>query len=202
VLEELGPWEGRYVPLGSLMDEVPEPSDRRPLGIAAEDAQISLEIDAPIALVHEVLTDFDQRFEWAVGMKDSVADSPINRVGGVHTCVFENFEVHVMTVDHQAAPDGFHYAESGESGGVTVVTDFQLRERDGVTLLMANQILGGRDKAKGGLAAVVQGLRGRVVLVLAKRGLARGLKQLKAYCERRHRDGSGAEEEVRAVAST
>jgi len=184
------------------MDEVPEPVDRRALGIAAEDAQIALEIDAPVTLVHEVLTDFDQRIEWAAGMKDSIGDTPINRVGGVHTCVFENFEVHVMTVDHQTAPDGFHYADSGESGGVTIVTDYHVREQDGLTLLVANQALGGRDAARKGLAAIVQRVRERVILFVARRGAARSLRQLKAYCERKHRESSRTEEDARVVAST
>ena len=147
------------------------------------------------------LTDFDQRIEWAAGMKDSIADTPINRVGGVHTCVFENFEVHVMTVDHQAASDGFHYAESGELLDVTIVTDYHLREQGSATLLMANLALGGRDAQKAGLAALARHVRERVILFLARRGSVRSLRQLKAYSERKHRESSRPEKEARAVAS-
>ncbi len=180
--DDFGEVGASYVPLGPLMGQVPEPLERPPLDVANADRIITTRIEAPAALVHEAIVDFPHRLQWTPGLRDSVADIPMNRVGASHTCVFDDFEVHLVTVDHQASENDYHYAESAEVAGLTFVTDFHLEERDGVTTLDVSQILGGDRPAKG-LRGLLHTLKARFLLWNGRRALARSIEGLRVYCE-------------------
>jgi hypothetical protein len=188
-IDEFGEVEMRYVPLDNLLDQVPEAPARRPLTVPPGAVSLAAEIAAPVGLVHDYVTDFRKRSEWTEGLRDTIGDDPINRVGGAHTCVFDDLEVHVVTVDHQATPEGYHYVESGDAGfGVTLVTDFRLEEQNGVTHLTVTLIPGSQGDRSRGLSRLWRAIRQRIFLWVARRGITRSLKNLKDQCERTHEE--------------
>ncbi len=186
---EFGEVDLRYVPLAALLDRVPEPPPRHPLTPPPGALTLSEVIDAPVELVHDFVTDLRKRAIWTEGLRDMVGNEPINRVGGAHTCVFENLEVHVVTVDHQATPAGFHYVESGDAGlGVTVVSDFRLTEQNGTTHLTATLVANQVEDPAGRLARLWAAIRKWVFLRSARQGISRSLRVLKSECEALARD--------------
>ncbi len=187
-LESFGKIQTEFIPFSPLRSQVPDaptPEENLP---GAGEPDTTITIDAPLLLVHDILTDNARKAEYARGVKEIKQEKPINRVSTSHTCVFEDFEVHFVTQHNQAQGKEIRYVERGvATQGVSFVTDYKLTEEDGRTRIAVRTIHAKEEDASGNvLARWLAIVKSAILFRLVKRNSQKGLAAFKEYVERLH----------------
>ncbi|MGB2957669.1 MAG: DUF2652 domain-containing protein [Bacteroidota bacterium] len=187
-LESFGKVPTEFVPLSPLRSQVPDAPtpEEYPLGAGEPDTTIT--VDAPLLLVHDILTDNARKAQYARGVKEIRQERPINRVHTSHTCVFEEFEVHFVTQHSQAQGKEVRYVERGDATqGVSFVTDYKLTEEDGRTRVAVRTIHVKEEVRSGNaLARWIANAKSTILFRLVKRNSRKGLQAFREYVERVH----------------
>ncbi len=136
VVENFGEVSTKYISLTPLRKLVPSPPGLEEIKVEGKPVDLSIDINAPILLVHGVLIDAESKPHWVVGIRDVKNVAPINRINTSHTCVFDDLEIHVVTRKNAVSGDEINYIERGEANiGVGIVSDYVLKEVNGSTHL-------------------------------------------------------------------
>lgn len=96
---------------------------------------IVVNIEAPLGLVHQLLTDNEKKLEFVPGIKEVRGDD-INRLNGTHTCIFDDLEIHFVTTENKMAKDIIEYSELADAGlGFKITTGYKLLAKGETTEL-------------------------------------------------------------------
>ncbi len=185
VFDNFGEIKTKYIPLTPLRNLVPAPAKLDKLSVGDGEVDLSINIRAPIMLVHQVLIDPKSKIHWVNGIQDVRNAEPINRINTSHTCVFDDLEIHVVTKNNKMKGDEIRYTERGEAGvGLSVITDFKLKEKNGSTKVSLRVILE-RTVVSGTLfKRMIEGLKKHRMTKVMIRGMKKNLVSLKRYCEK------------------
>ena len=143
-------------------------------------------INAPILLVHDSLTDSEAKLEYVPGLKAIKDRTPINRVNGHHTCVFDDLEIHFVTQSNEKKEQEINYVEEGEANiGFAFISDYRLLEKDGGTEIALN-IFPKKlyDERNSGIKKLLKNLKTRIILSKLEKTQKKNLPLFKKYCEK------------------
>lgn len=176
----------KYTSLIGLNGEIPSISEIKKPDIKITKPSAEIFIDAPILLVHEILTNHEEKINFVPGIKDLKSDSPINRVNASHTCVFEDLEIHFVTQVNDTSSDGIRYVEEGEASlGFGFISDYMLKEEGTGTKLSVRSF---PKVVKDENASLKKKVLGRIktglMLMKLKSISGKNLAILKSYCEK------------------
>jgi hypothetical protein len=108
----VGRLEFQYALLEEIKNNIPDSPPREDLAIALGDASFELDIAAPIKKVFELLTDLDNRVQWIPTLKRGEGDTPIERLGARHLCIFDEMTVEVTPQTCKINTNEIRYVES------------------------------------------------------------------------------------------
>ena len=113
----------------SLREKILKPvlSNKQKFHKEKPDAQI--EIKAPLMLVYELLTDINAKMDYVPDIKKVSWQSRINRVNSSHTCVFDDLEIHFVTLSNENKEKELSYIEEANlSIGIEYISDYRMEE--------------------------------------------------------------------------
>ena len=156
------------------------------LRVDGNPVDLSINIKAPVMLVHQVLIDAKSKIHWVAGIRDVRNAEPINRINTLHTCVFDDLEIHVVTKNNQITGDEIYYTERGNTSvGLTVITDFNLKEQNGLTHLALRVIPERRTGTSGNpFKKMIENMKKSLMTKVMIRSMKKNLVSLKEYCEK------------------
>jgi len=175
----------KYIPLTAIRKELPDVTKFKKAGYDYSNPDVTIFINAPILLVHELLTDFDAKLEYVPGLKKIKNDRPINRINASHTCVFDDLEIHFVTQFNETKEREISYIEEAEvSKGFAFVSDYKLKEEAEGTVLSV-KIFPGRDRSKSSfMKKIISRILRGLILSKVKKTAVKNLNNFKAFCER------------------
>jgi hypothetical protein len=169
--------EIKYVLLSEIRKEVPVLPKAKKHESANSEPDVAVFVNAPILLVHDALTDSEAKLEYVPGLKAIEDSTPINRVSGHHTCVFDDLEIHFVTQLNEMKEQEINYVEEGEvSIGFAFISDYRLLQKNGGTELSVNIF------PKKLYDEKVSGIK--KLLKKMKRNFKKNLHLFKNYCEK------------------
>lgn len=176
----------KYAELSSLREKIPEPmlSEKNKFYKEKPDAQV--EIEAPMMLVHELLTDIDAKLEYVPGIKKVTGSSKINRVNTSHTCVFDDLEIHFVTLSNENRRKEISYTEEADlSIGPGFISDYRMKETHLGTNLEV-RIFPKRKTInyKSALKEIINDFKEKIVLMRIKKVNKKNMVIFRDYCER------------------
>jgi len=178
--------EIKFALLSEIRKEVSELLKAKKHGSANSKPDALVFINAPILLVHEALTDIEAKLEYVPGLKSIKDSSPVNRVNGHHTCVFDDLEIHFVTQLNEKKDQEINYVEEGEANiGFAFISDYRLLEKNGGTELSVNIFLKKLyDERDSGIKKLLKNLKTRLILLKLKKTSKNNLPLIKNYCEK------------------
>jgi hypothetical protein len=187
-LESFGEVHTEFIPFSPLRLQVPDAPVRKDTPVETGVPDVTITIDAPLMLVHDILTDNARKIEYASGIKEIKQEAPINRVAASHTCVFENFEVHFVTQHNQKRGKEIRYVERGDATqGVRFITDYKLTEEGAKTRLDVRTIPAKEEEGPGNaVVRLIATVKSAILFRMLRGGSRKFLRELKAYVERIH----------------
>ena len=178
--------EIKYALLSEIRKEVPALPKAEKHGSANSEPDAAVFINAPILLVHEALTDSEAKLEYVPGLKAVEDSTPINRVRGHHTCVFDDLEIHFVTQSNEKKEQEINYVEEGEvSIGFAFISDYRMIEKNGGTELSLN-IFPKKlyDERISGIKKFLKNMKTKMILFKMKKNFKKNLLIFKNYCEK------------------
>jgi hypothetical protein len=170
---EFGEISTRYIPLTPLKKLVPAPLKLEETTISGNPVNLSIDINAPMLLVHQTLIDAESRLRWVNGLRSVKNADPITRISSSHTCIFDELEIELVTKRNVVNGDGIEYAERATTNiGFNFVSDYTLKARNGSTTLVLNIIPEEGSKNP------------QVMLENLSANFEKSLDLLKKYCEK------------------
>jgi hypothetical protein len=182
----------KYVPLTEVKKELPDVSKLKKTDFDYAHPDSSVFINAPLMLVHEILTDNDAKLEYVPGIKEVRNSHAVNRVNSSHTCVFEDLEVHFVTKFNKVREKEISYIEEGEvSIGVAFISDYKLKEEGKGTILSLKIFPGRVSKNSSLYKRVFYSIITKFALSKLKKGSRKNLELIRDFCEKTARERSG-----------
>ncbi len=166
-----------YAKIDHLRGEVREPQKAEDLSSLFNVAKsIELEVNAPMKLVHYILTDQSQKAYFVPGLKNIEYDSSINRIGSSHICEFDGDKLDIQTVQEVDANEDVVYIEKATSmnTGFVMLAYYELKKKgEDQTILSFRALTGERKLIPEPFATQVyeqsnQGLQGMKAYVESK----------------------------------
>ncbi len=183
-IENFGEVKTKFIDFNYFKSEIPKVREKPDIK-KMTDADFSIDIKAPLLLVHSVLIDANTKKEWIPEIKKIKGASDINRVNSTHTCVFENMEIHFVTEGIEKKEKELIYSERGEfETGLKFITDYKLEEKINFTKVSVKIFPGlsknAQEKKPQGFFA---NLRNKLILYKLKKSIKKSLNGLKQYTE-------------------
>jgi len=181
----------KYVTLTEFKKELPDISKIKIFDYDFTEPDGEIFIEAPILVVHELLTDLDAKTNYVPGLKEIKDKKPVNRINTSHTCVFDDLEIHFITKSNEVKDKEISYVEEGVAGaGIAFISDYKLKE-EGKGTLLSIKIFPGRVSSK---HPFFKKLYYKVITNFALAKLRKssigGLQMFKNYCEKIARERS------------
>jgi len=184
-IDQFGTVSTKYIDFKPLLELVPKFIEENQPKNYDRKPDIMIMIDAPILLVHELLTDVNAKYDFAPGIKKIVTDDKINRINSSHTCVFDNLEIHFVTKNNTVNNNKIAYSEEAElPQGFRFITDYRLQEIDGrteLTIFMFEPKLN-NEFSKTFFKKIKDYFFLKFIIINNKKGI----KLFKEYCEKIH----------------
>jgi Protein of unknown function (DUF2652) len=144
----LGDINYHYARLEKLRIEIKNPEKLEDFSSLFTVAQnLELEINAPLDLVHRILTDQSEKVNFVTGLKNLEYDSSINRIGSTHVCEFDEDKVDIRTLQEINNSDDVVYIEKATSlnTGFVMLTYYELKRlKKDVTSISFRALTGDR----------------------------------------------------------
>lgn len=176
----------KYTILSSFHKKVPELilHDKQKLNKEKPDTQIV--INASLLLVHELLTDVDAKMNYVPNIKNISSSSPINRIHSSHTCVFEDLEIHFVTLSNESKGKEMNYTEEAEfSIGAGFITDYRMKESPGGTSVEVRIFPKKRaHKNQSAFKKMISEFKEKMILFRIKSITKKNIVIFKNYCEK------------------
>ncbi len=143
----------------------------------------SLNINAPIKLVHGNLIDANTKSKWVPGLK-AVLDAPgITRINSSHTCVFDNIKIKFAAKDSAVKNNELFYSEKGElDSGLKFTTDYKLEALGSSTKLLF-KIYHAENSINSGKQNIFLRIKNKFLFGKLKKSIIKSLNNFKNYCE-------------------
>jgi len=181
----------KYVLLTEVKKEIPDISKLKKSDFDYANPDISIFIDAPILIVHELLTDHDAKLNYVPGLKEIKDKPPLNRINTSHTCVFDDLEIHFITQSSEVKEKEISYVEQGEASiGVAFISDYILKEEGKGTLLSLKIFPGRIGKNILFYKRVFYNIKTKIAISKLRKASAKNLDVFKVYCEKIFRERS------------
>ncbi|MBT8393046.1 MAG: DUF2652 domain-containing protein [Ignavibacteriaceae bacterium] len=176
----------KYTTLSSIRKNIPKPvlSDKQKFYKEKPDTQVN--IKASMLLVHELLTDIDAKMNYVPNLRNVSEASPINRVNSSHTCVFDDLEIHFVTLSNENKQNEINYTEEANlSLGAEYISDYRMKESQSGTNLDVRIFPKQKVKTDKSFAKkIVDDLKEKLVLIRVKNVTKKNIVLFKNYCER------------------
>jgi hypothetical protein len=136
--------------------------------------------------VHELLTDIDAKLEYVPNLKNVSGTSPINRVNSSHTCVFDDLEIHFVTLANENRKTEISYTEEANlSLGAEYISDYRLKEFPQGTNLEVRIFPKQKVKTQiSFLKGLIDDVKKKFILMRIKSITKKNIVVFKDYCER------------------
>jgi len=175
----------KYVPLTEVKKELPDTSKLKRYNLDYTNPDTTISINAPLMLVHELLTDNNAKLDYVPGIKDVKNSHPVNRVNSSHTCVFDNLEVHFVTKFNEVKEKEIIYTEEGEASvGVVFISDYKLKEEGEGTILSIKTFPGRVSKNLSIYKRVFKTIMTKLAISRLRKTNEKNHKIFKDYCEK------------------
>jgi len=175
----------QYVPLTEVKKELPDVSKINKSEFDYANPDSSIFIDAPLMLVHEILTDNNAKLEYVPGLKEVKNSHAVNRVNSSHTCVFDDLEIHFVTKFNQVREKEISYLEEGEASiGVAFISDYKLKEKGEGTILSLKIFPGRMSKNFPFYKRILFIIMKKYAISRLRKGSVKNLEIIKSYCEK------------------
>ena len=176
----------KYTLLSKIRKAVPAlPKAKRHNSINSK-PDVEIFINTPILNVHDALIDSEAKLEYVPGLKAIKDSSPVNRVNGHHTCVFDDLEIHFVTQSNDKKGQEINYVEEGEASiGFAFISDYRLLEKnEGTELSLKIFPKKLYDERDSGIKKLLKNLKTRIILLKLKKTQKKNLPFFKNYCEK------------------
>lgn len=179
---EFGKIQLKYIDYSPLLNKIPELVKKNKPKSFKRKPEMLVTINAPMLLVHKILTDIESKYEYAPKIKKIVTEDKINRINSSHTCVFDNQEIHFVTKNNSIDDKQIAYSEEAQlKKGFKFLTDYRLQEKNGRTelsvyIFKAKHL---HNSSDGGLNRLKEYLFLKLIIL----GSKRGIRFFKNYCE-------------------
>jgi len=175
----------KYVPLTEVKKELPDVSKLKRTDLDYANPDTSIFIDAPILLVHELLTDQDAKLNYVPGLKEIKDNAPVNRINTSHTCVFDDLEIHFVTLSNEVKEKEISYIEQGEASiGVAFISDYKLKEEGKGTILSLKIFPGRISKNNSFYKRVFHIIMTKLAIFKLRNASSKNLEVFKTFCEK------------------
>jgi hypothetical protein len=175
----------QYTPLVKIREEVPDVSDNYRSSFHIKKPDATIYIEAPIALVHEILIDNDAKLNYGTGIKEIRSDSQINRVNSSHTCVLEDFEIDFVTKASEVKNKEIYFAEEGQmSIGVAFISINRLEEERKGTKVSVKILPAKFTGQLPFIKKLISRLFSRLIIFKLRKSSKENLRAFTAYCEK------------------
>ncbi len=175
----------KYVPLTEVKKELPDVSKLKRTDLDYTNPDTSIFIDAPILLVHELLTDQDAKLNYVPGLKEIKDNAPVNRINTSHTCVFDDLEIHFVTLSNEVKEKEISYVEQGEASiGVAFISDYKLKEEGKGTILSLKIFPGRISKNLSFYKRVFRNIMTKLAIFKLRNASPKNLEVFKTFCEK------------------
>jgi len=184
-IENFGEVLTYYLPLTDLKPKSLKPEKNKYLTNLIFSENFSIPINAPINIVHHLLTDNFTKLKWVAGIKKIQQDEPINRLGNTHTCVINNQEFRFESAAHQFSKTEADYIEKGKLKDITFYNIFKLKsvgEKTWLFYSLQKADLNNRGRINNYIYSIKFNLFKNKILLLMKNGLTK----FKNICEERN----------------
>jgi hypothetical protein len=125
----IGNIEYQYAPLEDLKKAIADPPARANPVIELGDDSVSVEVDAPMLKIYQLVIDLDRRMSWLTG--DEAMDRPAvtERIGMRHICRYRGTDIEWTPVKSDIGKNAITYIEEGRvlETGVPLRTSFVLK---------------------------------------------------------------------------
>lgn len=139
-IENFGDVGLKYLTLEHLKELVPEFPISRTTQFEMSEPIISITINAPILLVHELLIDSELKKEWVPGLKNIEGDT-VNRINSFHTCEFDEIEIKFKTKGNKVNNNVIYYSEIADPQlGFMITNNYKLIRGNGSTQLLLSSV--------------------------------------------------------------
>lgn len=176
----------RYTSLSFLQNQIEEAATTNIKYTAKGNPDATILIKAPLLVVHELLIDNDAKLEYVPGIREVNNSSSVNRVNASHTCVFEDFQVHFVTLSSEVNEKELRYVEQADlSSGIVFITDYSLKASSAGTTLSVRifpKLVPQSGKTIS--STLLDSLKKRILLCRLKTSAAKNLILFKNYCEK------------------
>ena len=108
----IGTIDYQYAPLAKVRRTIPDPSPRISPVIELGDDSVSVEIDAPMRDVYQLVIDLDQRTRWLSAVERLDRPATTERIGLRHVCIFHGLTVEWVAVKSDIGDDEITYVSS------------------------------------------------------------------------------------------
>ncbi len=109
----IGSIEYQYALLDGVRSDIPDPPERIAPVIDLGEDSVSVEIEAPMIEVYQLVIDLDQRTRWMSGEERIDRPAITERVGLRHVCHFRGLAIEWVTVTSDIGVDAITYVEDG-----------------------------------------------------------------------------------------
>jgi hypothetical protein len=175
----------KYVPLTEVKKELPDVSKLKKSDFDYANPDISIFIDAPILLVHELLTDIEAKLNYVPGLKEIKDNAPVNRINTSHTCVFDDLEIHFVTQQNEVKEKEISYVEQGEASiGIAFISDYKLKEEGKGTKLSLKIFPGRISKNHSFYKRFFYIIMTKLAISKLRKASAKNLEVFKTFCEK------------------
>ncbi len=182
----------KYIPLSAVIKEVPDVTKFKRPDYDYSTADASIFIDAPILLVHQLLTDYNAKLEYIPDLKKLKNNKPINRINGTHTCVFDDLEIHFVTEFNEVKENEITYIEEAAIDNRYVfISDYKLKEEGKGTRLTVKFFPSRFSGKESFVKNLINRLFTRIALSKLKSTALKNLNNFKELCERKATEAVG-----------
>lgn len=104
-----------YIPIKSLLEELPEPKPISIPGLSHNKTTIETIIHAPMDIIYENYTNLFKRKEWNENINDIILHgNSLNKVGSSHTCLVGQYSLNIESIGRMERRDQIVYSERVE----------------------------------------------------------------------------------------
>ena len=179
-IKNFGTVKSKYITLTTLKASIPPPTKKEILKLKGRIGRLSIFINAPLLIVHSILSDIDSKKQWIKGLKKIENKNKINRINATHNCEFSNVKMDITTLANQVCENEITFTEEGFiSEKIKIISEFVLKEIDGGTnVILRFYSRGSSDKN------FIDKIKFKFVLMTLMKMMKSNLKRLKKYCEK------------------
>jgi len=139
-IENFGDVRMKYITLKHLKELLPELPINSATQFEMSEPIISITINAPILLVHELLINNELKKEWVPGLKNLESD-PVNRINSFHICEFDDIEIRFKTKGNEVNNNEIFYLEIADPQlNFMITNNYKLIQGKGSTQLLLSSV--------------------------------------------------------------